>query len=244
MVHPTASLRASTARSGPERVRGWTESSGTTKHGIGFGRPRRSRPSSQLVPETERAGAHRAEPSVSLTLGSPGRAPWVRPRHPTASAFTGRWRGLNSPSRCGFGRDTGSLGPRRTLGAKVGFLTRRSFGSRNASALPGREAPRGFGQWARAGRAAPRKDGQTPETRRPRFPVPVDVLEAPSATAGGHRELRSRFGDLLPMKSRSANGDSSPDDGRTDRTWVLRLPVMVPRRSGSSRFGGSRPGPS
>lgn len=70
------------------------------------------------------------------------------------------------------------------------------------------------------------------------------MLRTLSATAGGHRELRGRFGGLLPMRSLPTNGDSSPDEGGTDWTWVLRLPVMVPRRSGPSRFGGSRPDPS
>jgi len=41
------------------------------------------------------------------------------------------------------------------------------------------------------------------------------------------------------MKSMSANGDPSPVDGATGRNWVLRLPVMAPRRSGPSRFGDS-----
>jgi len=70
------------------------------------------------------------------------------------------------------------------------------------------------------------------------------MLRTPPATAGGHRELRGRFGDLLPMRSLPTNGDSSPGEGGTDRTWVLRLPEMVPRRSGPSRFGDSRPDPS
>jgi hypothetical protein len=41
------------------------------------------------------------------------------------------------------------------------------------------------------------------------------------------------------MKSMSANGDPSPVDGATGRSWGLRLPVIAPRRSGPSRFGDS-----
>jgi hypothetical protein len=163
---------APTARSRPDRRRRWTESSGATKDESSLGWAHRTRLHSQLAPEKARAGAHRTDHFVMLAFGSSCEGFWVRPEHRAVSALTGGRRGLTSPSRCGFGLDTGPPGLRRYPSTRrSGDLARRSFGSRSASVLPQREAPRGFGRGARAGRTAPRKDGQAPAAHRFRFPA-------------------------------------------------------------------------
>lgn len=75
------------------------------------------------------------------------------------------------------------------------------------------------------------------ETHRPRFPVSVDVLRSPSATMGGHRELRSRLGDLLPTKWSPAFEDSSSAAGGACQTQWLRLLGVGPAQV---QFGSLR----
>jgi hypothetical protein len=75
------------------------------------------------------------------------------------------------------------------------------------------------------------------ETRRRRFPVSVDVPRCPSVTTGGHRELRSRHGDLLPTKRTPASEDSSSGVGGACQTQGLRLPGVGPAQV---QFGSLR----